>query len=92
MEIAILGRYPHSDGMRDRLIAMEALTLARAVSLAERDITTLSGGELARVQFARIFGKISADKMSTAACNRSHATCCWTSQPIHWTWHISITC
>ncbi|AMP04015.1 ATP-binding cassette domain-containing protein [Collimonas pratensis] len=60
MEIALLGRYPHGGGnsMNDRLIAMEALALAGAAALAERDVTTLSGGELARVQFARVLAQL----------------------------------
>ncbi|GAC1322318.1 MAG: heme ABC transporter ATP-binding protein [Collimonas sp.] len=60
MEIALLGRYPHGGGgsMNDRLIAVEALALAGAASLAERDVTTLSGGELARVQFARVLAQL----------------------------------
>lgn len=60
MEIALLGRYPHGGGgsMNDRVIAMEALALAGAAALAERDVTTLSGGELARVQFARVLAQL----------------------------------
>lgn len=60
MEIALLGRYPHGGGRSrgDRLIAMEALALAGAAALAERDVTTLSGGELARVQFARVLAQL----------------------------------
>lgn len=60
MEIALLGRYPHGGGnsMNDRLVAMEALALAGAAALAERDVTTLSGGELARVQFARVLAQL----------------------------------
>jgi iron complex transport system ATP-binding protein len=34
-------------------VVSHALTLAGAARLAERDVTTLSGGEYARVQFAR---------------------------------------
>ncbi|MEO6918872.1 MAG: heme ABC transporter ATP-binding protein [Collimonas sp.] len=60
MEIALLGRYPHGGGAstNDRLIAMEALALAGAAALTERDVTTLSGGELARVQFARVLAQL----------------------------------
>ncbi|WP_211442063.1 ATP-binding cassette domain-containing protein [Collimonas humicola] len=58
MEIALLGRYPHGGGANDRLIAMEALALAGAAALADRDVTTLSGGELARVQFARVLAQL----------------------------------
>ncbi|RDK00336.1 heme ABC transporter ATP-binding protein [Paraburkholderia lacunae] len=61
-EIVLLGRYPHVRGgapsRRDREIVGEALALAEAVGLAGRDITTLSGGELARVQFARVLAQL----------------------------------
>lgn len=61
-EIVLLGRYPHVRGgvpsRRDREIVAEALTLAQADALAARDITTLSGGELARVQFARVLAQL----------------------------------
>ncbi|HZZ10055.1 MAG TPA: heme ABC transporter ATP-binding protein [Paraburkholderia sp.] len=61
-EIVLLGRYPHLRGgapsRRDREIVVEALTLAQADGLAGRDITTLSGGELARVQFARVLAQL----------------------------------
>lgn len=61
-EIVLLGRYPHANGgavsRDDRRIVEEALTLAGADALAGRDITTLSGGELARVQFARVLAQI----------------------------------
>jgi len=66
MEIALLGRYPHGGGrtLNDRLIAMEALALAGAAMLAERDVTTLSGGELARVQFARVLAQLRPPQVS----------------------------
>lgn len=69
MEIALLGRYPHGGGnsMNDRLIAMEALALAGAASLAERDVTTLSGGELARVQFARVLAQLRPQDVDSGA-------------------------
>jgi iron complex transport system ATP-binding protein len=61
-EIVLLGRYPHVRGgvpsRRDREIVREALALAEAGGLARRDITTLSGGELARVQFARVLAQL----------------------------------
>ncbi|MGF6773641.1 iron complex transport system ATP-binding protein [Paraburkholderia sp. GAS199] len=61
-EIVLFGRYPHARGgspsRRDREIVAEALTLAEAGNLAGRDITTLSGGELARVQFARVLAQL----------------------------------
>lgn len=61
-EIVLLGRYPHAASgavsRNDRRIVDEALTLAGAETLTGRDITTLSGGELARVQFARVLAQI----------------------------------
>ncbi|SDI46143.1 heme ABC transporter ATP-binding protein [Paraburkholderia phenazinium] len=61
-EIVLLGRYPHVRGgapsRRDREIVGEALALAEASGLAGREITTLSGGELARVQFARVLAQL----------------------------------
>jgi iron complex transport system ATP-binding protein len=62
-EIVLLGRYPHarhagawSNGDRD--IACRALERAGASTLAGRDVTTLSGGERARVQFARVLAQL----------------------------------
>ena len=59
-----LGRYPHPTsagdaGMRAaHAIARRALERADGAALAERDVTTLSGGEFARVQFARALAQI----------------------------------
>ncbi len=64
LEVALFGRYPHCTtraGMLardDRRIAMEALAMADATHLAERDFTTLSGGEKARVQLARVLAQL----------------------------------
>ena len=62
-EIVLLGRYPHARragalSHSDHDIAYEALELAHADSLAGRDVTTLSGGELGRVQFARVLAQL----------------------------------
>ncbi|MFM0643279.1 heme ABC transporter ATP-binding protein [Paraburkholderia bryophila] len=61
-EIVLLGRYPHAASgavsRNDRRIVDEALSLAGAETLTGREITTLSGGELARVQFARVLAQI----------------------------------
>jgi iron complex transport system ATP-binding protein len=61
LEVALFGRYPHHGGLLardDRRIAMEALAMADATHLAERDFTTLSGGERARVQLARVLAQL----------------------------------
>ncbi|WP_425495770.1 heme ABC transporter ATP-binding protein [Paraburkholderia hayleyella] len=61
-EIVLLGRYPHMAGgtptRQDREIVGAALALAGADTLSGREITTLSGGELARVQFARVLAQL----------------------------------
>ncbi|MCA8304539.1 heme ABC transporter ATP-binding protein [Burkholderia seminalis] len=62
-EIVLLGRYPHArrsgaTSRRDRDIAWLALERAGADALVGRDVTTLSGGELARVQFARVLAQL----------------------------------
>lgn len=70
-EIVLLGRYPHMTGgtpaRRDREIVGAALELAGAETLAGREITTLSGGELARVQFARVLAQLWPDTSITPA-------------------------
>ncbi|CAI8694926.1 heme ABC transporter ATP-binding protein [Burkholderia pyrrocinia] len=68
-EIVLLGRYPHARrsgarhviAHRDRDIAWRALERAGAEALVGRDVTTLSGGELARVQFARVLAQLWPD-------------------------------
>jgi iron complex transport system ATP-binding protein len=62
-ELVLFGRYPHArrpaaQSRDDRDIAHQALALAGAATLNQRDITTLSGGELARVQFARVLAQL----------------------------------
>lgn len=61
-EIVLLGRYPHTCrggvSRHDRDIAWQALERADAIALVGRDVTTLSGGELARVQFARVLAQL----------------------------------
>ena len=66
-ENVLLGRYPHArhsgarHGIAHRDIAWQALERAGADSLVGRDVTTLSGGELARVQFARVLAQLWPD-------------------------------
>ncbi|WP_423393534.1 heme ABC transporter ATP-binding protein [Burkholderia sp. LMG 21824] len=69
-EIVLLGRYPHArrsgaTSRRDRDIAWYALERAGADALVGRDVTTLSGGELARVQFARVLAQLWPDNEAT---------------------------
>ena len=92
-EIVLLGRYPHArrsgaTSHRDRDIAWCALERAGADALVGRDVTTLSGGELARVQFARA----RAAGRTTMRRKAARATCCSTSRPPRSISHISIAC
>ena len=60
-EVVELGRFPHCSGAlsaRDHRIVDEALALLDANALAGRDITTLSGGERARVHCARVMAQV----------------------------------
>lgn len=57
-ELVTMGRYPHlgplrSPGSRDRAAVEGALERCDAAHLADRDVDTLSGGELQRVRIAR---------------------------------------
>lgn len=59
LEVAALGRYAFGgDDRTDRAIARQALALADATHLAEREVTTLSGGERARVHMAAAFAQL----------------------------------
>ncbi|MGC2949209.1 heme ABC transporter ATP-binding protein [Burkholderia ambifaria] len=77
-EIVLLGRYPHARrggarhviAHRDRDIAWQALERADADALVGRDVTTLSGGELARVQFARVLAQLWPDDDAMEAGTR----------------------
>lgn len=57
-EMVAMGRYPHlgplrGEGEPDRAAVLRALVQCDVDSLAARDLTTLSGGELQRVRIAR---------------------------------------
>jgi iron complex transport system ATP-binding protein len=58
LEYVLLGRAPHlrpleTPGKRDRAIAREALSAAGVAALADRSVTTLSGGEYQLMLIAR---------------------------------------
>ena len=59
IEVVLLGRFPHHSGIgllgsSDLEIAREAMESTETWALRDRFVTDLSGGELARVQLARI--------------------------------------
>lgn len=62
LEIVTMGRLPFPKASRsDTEIAALALEQAGALSLIHRDVMTLSGGEWARVQFARVLAQLWPD-------------------------------
>ncbi len=63
-EVVMMGRYPHFSSRpttADKEITSLTITLFEIENLADRDYTTLSGGEKQRVQFARIMAQIWPD-------------------------------
>ena len=52
-ELVEMGRAPHDESAEDAPTVAAALQDAEVAHLAQRDVTTLSGGELARTVFAR---------------------------------------
>lgn len=58
-QVIALGRIPHASGnRRNAEIVNEIMKLLEILHLARRDYTTLSGGEMQRVQFARALSQI----------------------------------
>lgn len=58
LEIVLLGRSPHGDAGAHDAMAREAMEKAESLHLADRTVTTLSGGEMQRVQLARVLVQI----------------------------------
>jgi len=64
LETVLIGRYPHGGdhaGTIDIRIARRALARAGVAEFESRRVTTLSGGELARVMLARAMAQIDGD-------------------------------
>ncbi len=60
-EAVMMGRYPHfttHPGKLDEQAVQQAMDYFEVTSMAERDYTTLSGGEKQRVNFARVLAQI----------------------------------
>jgi len=58
LEIVLLGRSPYGDGTMCEAMAMKAMEKTECAHLAQRIVTTLSGGEMQRVQLARVLVQI----------------------------------
>jgi iron complex transport system ATP-binding protein len=62
LDVTLMGRYPHLQGFAwesdaDRQLALDALRAVEMKELAGRDVTTLSGGERARVGIATLLAQ-----------------------------------
>lgn len=58
IEIVLLGRSPYGDAASSEALAREAMEKTESLHLAGRVVTTLSGGEMQRVQLARVLVQI----------------------------------
>jgi iron complex transport system ATP-binding protein len=61
LEIVLLGRSPHGDASACGDMARRAMEKTESLHLADRTVTTLSGGEMQRVQLARVLVQIGLD-------------------------------
>lgn len=68
MEIVLLGRSPHGDASRADSQAREAMKRTECLHLADRTVTTLSGGEMQRVQLARVLVQIGIQTGGKSRC------------------------
>jgi iron complex transport system ATP-binding protein len=60
-EVVLMGRYPHyrnTPSATDLAICKKAMALMEVEKFAERDYTTLSGGEAQKVQMSRVLAQI----------------------------------
>lgn len=68
LEIVLLGRSPHGDAHNCQAMAFEAMRKASCDHLADRIVTTLSGGELQRIHFARVLMQIGLQQTPEFRC------------------------
>lgn len=68
LEIVLLGRSPHGDASRCEALARRAMERTECAHLAERIVTTLSGGEMQRVQLARVLVQIDGEADGSSRC------------------------
>jgi iron complex transport system ATP-binding protein len=68
LEIVLLGRSPHGDEASQEVAAREAMEKTESLHLADRTVTTLSGGEMQRVQLARVLVQIGLGGGDTRRC------------------------
>ncbi|MEO6883539.1 MAG: heme ABC transporter ATP-binding protein [Bacteroidia bacterium] len=67
-EIVLMGRYPYYDTIvtaKDKKICAEMLEKMGVQNLSERDYNTLSGGEMQKVQMARILAQLENEEYAS---------------------------
>ena len=64
-EVVEMGRFPHDTDASNHEIVIECMQKVGIVDLADRDYTTLSGGEKQRVHMARVLAQLSDKKMNS---------------------------
>jgi len=67
LDIVLLGRSPYGDAARYREQALTAMERTDSAKLADRTVNTLSGGELQRVNLARVLLQIENDSPESKA-------------------------
>ena len=67
MEIVLLGRSPYGDAFRYHERALAAMAKTDSAQLADRTVNTLSGGELQRVNLARVLLQLENDSSEPSA-------------------------
>lgn len=87
LEVVLFGRSPHGDAARMHTEALQAMEEADCLHLAHRTITTLSGGELQRVGFARVLLQLAGEIPSQTALLLDEPTA--SLDPLHQ--HLTLT-
>jgi iron complex transport system ATP-binding protein len=87
MEVVLFGRSPHGDAARMRTEALHAMEAADCAHLVHRTVTTLSGGELQRVGFARALLQLAGQPPTQTALLLDEPTA--SLDPLHQ--HLTLT-
>lgn len=85
-EVVMMGRYPHFQGKPsadDEQVVQQSLQEAGAEHLAERIITTLSGGEQQRVHLARVLAQLEPTCQSAPASKPFHQKLLLLDEPVN---------
>lgn len=84
LEVVLLGRYPHTRGAprpKDIAVARHCMRLTCTADLADASVLTLSGGERARVQLARVLAQLDVGSGDGSAGRVPPARYCLLDEP-----------